>query len=164
MKKTVRDALAAIARKNKDRLEAAKVVEAAKSPSSPLHSRFEWDNTKAGHEYRLAQARKLIRVFEIVTRKTKLTPVTIEVTTERRPLPEWTPMISHGYERTADVLAGSKRKEVLAAEHDRCLGHVKRLCTYLRHAGLVAQADAGMKWINDVGRAIGGITSSEAGN
>ena len=50
------------------------VVTEAKPKSSPLHSSFEWDDTKAGHEYRLAQARKLIRV---------IVPV-IEVSGERR--------------------------------------------------------------------------------
>jgi hypothetical protein len=38
------------------------VVEEAEDEESPLHDRFEWDNDKAAHEYRLAQARTLIRV------------------------------------------------------------------------------------------------------
>lgn len=38
------------------------VVEAAKPAASPLHKEFEWDDTRAGREYRLEQARKLIRV------------------------------------------------------------------------------------------------------
>lgn len=43
-------------------LDPAEVVAAARPKSSPLHSRFEWDNTKAGEQYRLWQARTLIRV------------------------------------------------------------------------------------------------------
>ena len=35
---------------------------AAKAKSSPLHDLFEWDNDKAGEQYRLWQARELIRV------------------------------------------------------------------------------------------------------
>lgn len=38
------------------------VVEAARPKSSPLHSRFTWDDTKAAAEYRLWQAQSLIRV------------------------------------------------------------------------------------------------------
>lgn len=38
------------------------VVKAAEPKTSPLHSEFEWDDSKAGREYRLEQARKLIRV------------------------------------------------------------------------------------------------------
>lgn len=38
------------------------VVEAARSEDSPLHSRFTWDDSEAAHQYRLVQARALIRV------------------------------------------------------------------------------------------------------
>jgi hypothetical protein len=38
------------------------VVNAAEPVSSPLHPHFEWDDSKAGHQYRLEQARQLIRV------------------------------------------------------------------------------------------------------
>lgn len=42
------------------------VLEAARDEASPLHSRFEWDDAKAGHEHRLTQARHLIRSIDIV--------------------------------------------------------------------------------------------------
>lgn len=38
------------------------VVESARNPSSPLHSRFQWNNTEAAHQWRLEQARHLIRI------------------------------------------------------------------------------------------------------
>lgn len=53
-------------------LTAEAVVSDAANPKSPLHSRFEWDNSKAAHEHRLEQARALIR------------SVRVEVQTERR--------------------------------------------------------------------------------
>ena len=37
----------------------------AKNPKSPLHSMFEWDNTKAAREYRLWQARQIIDHIKI---------------------------------------------------------------------------------------------------
>jgi hypothetical protein len=37
------------------------VVERAKLKTSPLHEEFEWDDTKAGHKWRINQARSLIR-------------------------------------------------------------------------------------------------------
>lgn len=37
------------------------VVEAARPESSPLHSHFEWNDSKAAEKYRLDQARVLIR-------------------------------------------------------------------------------------------------------
>lgn len=38
------------------------VVEEASREDSPLHSRFTWDDSEAAHQYRLEQARRLIRV------------------------------------------------------------------------------------------------------
>jgi len=38
------------------------VLERATPVSHPLHECFEWDDSKASHEYRLWQARQLIRV------------------------------------------------------------------------------------------------------
>jgi hypothetical protein len=38
-----------------------KVVEEAEPETSPLHSKFCWDNDKAAREYRIFQARNLIR-------------------------------------------------------------------------------------------------------
>lgn len=53
-------------RKEHGGLEPATVVEEAKSPRSPLHNAFIWDDTKAAHEHRLWQARQLIRAVCIV--------------------------------------------------------------------------------------------------
>ncbi len=47
------------------RLTPEAVVEAARSPNSPLHDRFEWDNSKAGDCWRLEQARRLIRYVTV---------------------------------------------------------------------------------------------------
>lgn len=46
-------------------LTADSVVTEAKDKSNPLHKCFEWNNTKAGHQYRLEQARGLIRCIVI---------------------------------------------------------------------------------------------------
>jgi len=40
------------------------VVKQAENPDNPLHSLFEWDNRKAGHGYRLWQARQLLVYVE----------------------------------------------------------------------------------------------------
>lgn len=38
----------------------SRLLREAAKPNHPLHNRFEWDNSKAAHEYRLIQARKII--------------------------------------------------------------------------------------------------------
>ena len=51
-------------------LTPALVVEEAAAVTSPLHGEFEWDDRKAGHEYRLRQAGGLIRSVRVkVTRQ-----------------------------------------------------------------------------------------------
>jgi hypothetical protein len=42
------------------RVSAEKLVDAASDRRHPLHNDFTWDNTKAGHQYRLHEARAII--------------------------------------------------------------------------------------------------------
>ena len=61
-------------------LTASRLVAEAASTDHPLHSRFQWDNTLAGHEYRLIQARQLIvSVVERPAGSTRPIPVFIHV-------------------------------------------------------------------------------------
>lgn len=52
--------------KRDGQLTASKVLDEAKRKTSPLHPKFEWDDKKAGNNYRLMQARTLIRVAKII--------------------------------------------------------------------------------------------------
>jgi len=45
---------------NKGKIRPEEVVKDAEKRNSPLHDYFEWDDTKAGMQYRLQQARDLI--------------------------------------------------------------------------------------------------------
>ncbi len=56
------EALQGIAKEHNGVLSPAAVVEYARPKSSPLHSRFTWDNTEAARLYRLVEARSLISV------------------------------------------------------------------------------------------------------
>ena len=56
------DALAAIAADNDGLLQVDTVIDAARPKASPLHDRFDWDDTEAAHKWRQEQARALIRV------------------------------------------------------------------------------------------------------
>lgn len=61
-----------IAQANGGILLPEKVVAAARPKASPLHSRFCWDDTKAAEQYRIWQARMLIRVTVNVVPETGL--------------------------------------------------------------------------------------------
>ncbi len=56
-------AVQAIAKANGGLLQPDAVVEAARPVKSPLHRHFIWDDTKAAHQHRLEQARRLIRII-----------------------------------------------------------------------------------------------------
>ena len=47
------------------KLTAHAVVDAARDAKSPLHGYFEWDDSKAAEQYRLDQARVLIRTVQV---------------------------------------------------------------------------------------------------
>lgn len=66
--KTAVDSLMNIYKKNHNQLTPESVVKAASSPRHPLHPCFEWDDEKAGEQYRLHQARNLIRCVQVVSR------------------------------------------------------------------------------------------------
>jgi len=51
-----------IAQKNKGKLFPRDVIKEARSETSPLHSSFEWDDGIAAAQWRIEQARRLIRV------------------------------------------------------------------------------------------------------
>lgn len=60
------EALEAITAAHGGRLKPADVVAAARYPSSPLNPHFEWDDSVAAEQFRLDQARSVIRVVRIV--------------------------------------------------------------------------------------------------
>lgn len=53
------------------KLEAKAVVDAARPLDSPLHNKFEWDDTVAAEHYREGQARRLIRTVRVVHQQTQ---------------------------------------------------------------------------------------------
>ena len=61
-KMSVKAELELIAKQNRGLINPKKVVEFAKDKKTALHKKFTWDDTKAAYEYRLYQARELIRV------------------------------------------------------------------------------------------------------
>lgn len=65
--KTITEAVTAVQQKHGGRLSATLVLDEAKAKTHPLHNQFIWNNTIAGHKYRLIQARALIRRVKIIS-------------------------------------------------------------------------------------------------
>ena len=64
--KTVREELLYLNKKYKRLVNPHEVVAYAENPETKLHPKFEWDDGKAGHEYRIWQARQIISLELIV--------------------------------------------------------------------------------------------------
>ena len=64
--KTVREELLYLNKKYKRLVNPHEVVAYAENPETKLHPKFEWDDEKAGHEYRIWQARQIISLELIV--------------------------------------------------------------------------------------------------
>lgn len=83
------------------------VVSAAAAEDSPIHGYFTWDNDEASHQWRLHEARALIRHVEVIFPDDK----------QETPVPKYVSLMSDrrrkggGYRETGDVL---NNKELLA--------------------------------------------------
>jgi len=66
---TVKDELFEIQRMNGGLLDPAQVVSYARDPETALHGKFQWDDSKAAEEYRIWQARQVIRMELVVIRQ-----------------------------------------------------------------------------------------------
>jgi hypothetical protein len=96
-----------IRKSNKGVLMPEHVVNAARSKSSPLHSQFEWSDTKAAHQFRISQARALIRVYVTMfdAGGSKESRVYVSLTNDRA--------AGGGYRAMVDVLGDAGLREKL---------------------------------------------------
>lgn len=92
------DALERIAKDDPDGIiQPVAVVEAASDPDSPLHSHFEWDDSVAGHAYRLAQARRLVGRYTIRVIEKETVHVKAEVRAQPEPyVPRYVSAVVNG--------------------------------------------------------------------
>lgn len=101
------------------------VVEAARQPDSPLHPFFEWDDSVAAYEYRLNQARALIRSVRVDIKTS--TTIVRAVAYVRSPAAA---VDEQGYRAIARVLTDEEhKKKVLMDEAARVRGLIARLRT-----------------------------------
>jgi len=111
-----------IAAQHGGNLDPKDVVEEAKASSHPLHDYFEWRDKIAGEQFRIDQARALIR------------SVRIEVKTNSAPMraPQWVRSPANGpdqrgYVEVTRVVALEARLKIIRQEIDRAIGVVERL-------------------------------------
>src|SRR5215469_5515055 len=103
----IRTELERLARIHGGTLLPEQVVEAARKKNSPLHASFEWDNTAAAQQWRLHQARQLLRVsVTFLEHDDKRTPTKtfVSLTADRG---------ATGYRLMVDVLSDDERRAQL---------------------------------------------------
>ena len=106
----VTEELRRIAGENGGVLKAEAVIESASEPDSILHDKFTWDDTEAAREYRLWQARQLIRctvVFETRSETTVRAFVSLSKDREED---------GGGYRETVKVMARADTRALLLAD------------------------------------------------
>jgi len=103
--------LEAIREANGGILQPEAVVAAASDPNSALHDRFTWDDTEAAHQYRIWEARHLIRLMVTVLpgKEEAPTPLYVSLHSDRK-------AEGGGYRILTDVLAKRDLREQLLEE------------------------------------------------
>jgi len=105
---SVQEELEKIAKQNGGLLNPEKVVAFARNKRTALHSRFTWDDGAAAHQYRLWQARQVIRVNAKVIEDTgEEMRVYVSLKADRG---------EGGYRRLVDVMSDEERRADLLIE------------------------------------------------
>lgn len=99
------------------------VVEAARPENSPLHSRFTWDDNEAANQYRLWQARQLIRVSVELIDIGHKEPVEVRAFVSLTPDREEE---GGGYRRTVEVLSRAETRKQLLNDAVKELGEFEQ--------------------------------------
>jgi hypothetical protein len=129
---SVRNELMRIYRDSGDELTPEAVVEAAEPEDSPLHNRFEWDDSEAGRLYRLNQARELIRSVDLTFARNKSGPKTVRAFVSEFEISKSSPGV---YRATEDVVEDEVSYAMLLRNFERELADLKRKYGHLREFG-----------------------------
>jgi hypothetical protein len=107
----IREELEAIAEANNGLLLAEDVVEFAKDPNTALHDKFNWDDTSAAIQYRLHQARQIIRVnVTVVDNVEEPVKVFFSLNEDRYN------RTGGGYRQMIDIMSDDQRRAALLAQ------------------------------------------------
>lgn len=104
------------------RLTAEEIVKLAANPKHPLHAQFEWDDTAAGHRYRVWQARKLIVSVQLTVEVSERVVKSVAYVRD--------PAADHGRQGYRSVIKLSAEeddaREAVIAEFARAATHLRR--------------------------------------
>ena len=150
---TIRDELRFIQANHNGTLQPQHVVEYAKDPNTLLHNKFEWEDTKAAQQYRLWQARQVIRLELVVidresgkprdvtigvddskVENVKLTRAFISLRIDRRG------ENASGYRSIEDVVSDDKLREQMLDDARKDMNLFRRKYNMLKELSAVFEA------------------------
>lgn len=108
--------------KREGEITGSTVVRLAKMKNCPLHSHFEWDDSVAGHKYRLVQARRLIRITPIEVEEVEQPLIHVQIKGQAE----------GQYHPKVVVLANPSYRAAAFAEIERLMASMMKLLTQLR--------------------------------
>jgi hypothetical protein len=115
-------------------LRPADVVDAARPVSSVLHSQFEWDDTEAAEQYRLWQARQVIRVtVEYCQQVGREIKVFVSLKDDRK-------QKGGGYRTMVNVMSDKQRRVILVNEALEELNRIQIKYSHLQELATVWKA------------------------
>jgi hypothetical protein len=124
MKDQVQKELEIIKKRSKGILRPVDVVNFAKNPKTALHSKFTWDDTAAAQQYRLWQAREVIRItVTLLPNDNKPVRAYVSLSSDRA-------KTDGGYRGIVEVLSDEYRNNELLREAKR---DMQRFATKYRH-------------------------------
>ena len=109
------------------------VVKRAKRVRSALHPYFEWDDGEAAHQFRLEQARKLLRVWVTILPQKPTTPVRVVVSLRDD-------RGTRGYRTLVDVMGDKALRAKLLVEAKGEMNRFRRKYCLLEELAGVFQA------------------------
>jgi hypothetical protein len=107
-RKKIQSELETIRNRHGGLLTAEATVAFAQNPKVELHKQFTWDNGKAAEQYRLQQARELIKTF-VVIYEGNHAPQYVSLSIDRQ-------KEGGGYRSTVEVMSSKKLRKLLLAQ------------------------------------------------
>lgn len=130
-----------------DRLTPEETVATASDPDNPMHSWFDWNDTIAGHKWRLEQARDLIQRCRVVVERTDHGVIERPRYLHDVRLPPG----NAGYVSADDVKRSKvRRRASLAYELRAVMGHVRRVAKIAGGLGEVDVESECERWIEEI--------------
>lgn len=121
-REVISEELSRIAIENAGKLTPDEVVKQAASKDSVLHDMFEWDDAKAGHNYRIEQARTLIRSVKVVVTTSTTQIATVAYVRDPSAKPD-----EQGYVSTVSLIGQTDlSRETLLREFSMAAAALKR--------------------------------------